>query len=137
MKLTSITSIAAIALLCAAIGWADDKKSEAQPPKAGGGHSVLMKKKLEYTQNILAGLANEDFEQIAKNAKILNTFGALEQWFRADTDAYRAQLKIFRFANDELIRLSEDKNLQGATLAYMQLTLSCVNCHSHVRKHAQ
>jgi hypothetical protein len=135
MKKTFLTLAAALAVMLAAIGFADDKQNPTK--KDGTGHSVLMKKKLEYTQNILAGLANEDFDQIHKNAKILNTFGALERWFRADSDAYRAQLKIFRFANDELIRLSEEKNLEGASLAYMQLTLSCVNCHSHVRKHAQ
>ncbi len=136
MKTTSITLALLVAITLATFGWAQDKPNQPEPKDAGG-HSVLMKKKLEYTQNILAGLANEDFDQIHKNAKILNTFGILERWFRADTDAYRAQLKIFRFANDELIRLSEEKNLEGASLAYMQLTLSCVNCHSHVRKHAQ
>ena len=129
----ALVILAGIAMLgVACYGVADEKK-----PEDGKHQSVLMKKKLEYTQQILTGLANEDFDSIAKHAKILNTFGSLEQWFRADCEAYRAQLKIFRFANSELIRLAEEKNLEGASLAYMQLTMSCVNCHSHIRRNSK
>jgi hypothetical protein len=42
-------------------------------------------------------------------------------------------LTLFQTANRELIRAAENENLDGATLAYLQLTLSCVNCHKVVR----
>ena len=98
---------------------------------------VLMRKKLELAQNILSGLANEDFDAIRKNAKIMNTFVRLEQWLRADQPTYRAQLDIFRHTNDELVRLADEKNLDGAALAYVQLTVSCVNCHKVLRDRAK
>ncbi len=52
---------------------------------------------------------------------------------RKDTKAYRAQLAIFEFANDELLRNVDEKDIEGAALAFTQLTLSCVNCHKQLR----
>ncbi len=31
------------------------------------------------------------------------------------------------------MRKAKDKNLDGVTLAYMDLTMSCVRCHQYVR----
>ena len=56
-----------------------------------------------------------------------------ECWFCADTPQYKGQLNAFWFANDALIQAADEKNLDAATLAYTQLTISCVNCHKQVR----
>jgi len=95
--------------------------------------AALMQEKLKQSQNLLEGLATENYTQIAESAKIMNALNVLEEWFGAEEAAYQAQLKTFRFANEELIRLADDENIDGAALAYMQLTLSCVNCHKHLR----
>jgi cytochrome c556 len=92
-----------------------------------------MKKKLEYTDEVLAALTREDFEQISKSARTMNNLGYLERWVRAGSPEYRRQLRIFQSANKQLIEMADEKNLDGAALAYVQLTLSCVNCHKHVR----
>jgi len=52
---------------------------------------------------------------------------------RASRPEYRTQLRLFEFADRELIRAAAEKNLDAATLAYNQLTVSCVNCHKIVR----
>lgn len=103
-----------------------------EPPAKHG--SVIMRNKLEHSQRILEGLANEDFEMIRHNAKIMSLFTQLEGWYRGSDPRYDAQLSLFRFANNELIRTAQDKNLDGAALAYTQLTISCVNCHRLVRE---
>lgn len=95
--------------------------------------SVWMKKKLEFTQNILAGLTESDFDKIGRNAKNMSFLGHLEKWARADHPDYKRQIGSFDFANAELIRQAKDKNLAGAALAYNQLTVSCVQCHQIVR----
>jgi len=110
-------------LLGVGASFAEDKEPE----------SYWMRKKLEYSQEILAGLSREDFDTVTRNARSMNALGQLEKWFRANTPEYRAQLKLFRSANEQLIRQSEEKNLDGAAFAYMQATLSCVNCHRTVR----
>jgi cytochrome c556 len=98
--------------------------------------AALMGTKLEHSKNILGGLATEDFEAISKGAKAMRALTALEQWIRADTPQYKAQLNVFWFANDALAQAADEKNLDAAALAYTQLTLSCVNCHKHVRGQA-
>jgi hypothetical protein len=119
----------ALVLLAGSAVIAQDSKQE-KPPS-------LMQMKLKYSQQILEGLSTENFEQIAKNARAMNGIGQLEQWFKADSPAYKTQLQVFRFANSELVRLAEEKNLDGASLAYLQTTISCVNCHKYIRTQAK
>ena len=44
------------------------------------------------------------------------------------------KLKSFQFPVNELVRNAEDENIDGAPLAFTQMTISCVNCHKAVRK---
>ncbi len=34
---------------------------------------------------------------------------------------------------DDLDAKAKEKNLDGATLAFLRITMSCVNCHKYVR----
>jgi len=108
------------------------------PGLLGGGEpqenaSIWMKQKLRASQEVLKGLADGDFQAIGANAQTMNLMSYLEKWVHADTAAYRTQLRLFEFADHELIRAAKEKNLDAATLAYNQLTISCVNCHKLVR----
>ncbi len=118
----------AVTLLAAAgtcwYAWAADE----QP------NSVWMKKKLEHSQSALRAIAMEDFDSLRASATAMRRLSDLEGFTRrTNAKEYRAQLQIFEFANDELIRHAKDKNIDGAALAFTQLTLSCVNCHKHLR----
>jgi hypothetical protein len=95
--------------------------------------SVWMKAKLELSRNILAGLTEADYNKVTENAKALNFSSYLEALFRADRPHYNQQVTIFIAANQELIRQAKEKNLYGATLAYNQMTVSCIQCHQIVR----
>lgn len=95
--------------------------------------SLWMSKKLDYSQKILAGLTKGDFEAVIKNAEHMEVVGFLEKWDRADLPEYRRQIRYFDDANKELMRQAGKKNINGATLAYTQLTLSCVHCHNILR----
>ncbi|MBX9789098.1 MAG: hypothetical protein K2Y37_09305 [Pirellulales bacterium] len=93
-----------------------------------------MKKKLEHSQSALRALALEDFDALRASANAMRRLSDIEGFARrTDAKEYRAQLQIFEFANDELIRHAKEKNVDGAALAFTQLTLSCVNCHKHLR----
>ena len=91
-----------------------------------------MVKKLEYTKQILAGLATEDFALITKNAEALNELGK-RRWTEEQSPQYRMQHQVFWFTNEALLDAAKEKNVDGATLAYTQMTLSCVNCHKLIR----
>jgi hypothetical protein len=105
-------------------------KAEDDP---GQKSSLWMRQKRQASQAILGGLAEADFESIGKNAQAMNLMTYLERWARADTPGYRTQLQLFEFADRELIRAAREKNLDAATLAYTQMTISCVNCHKLFR----
>jgi hypothetical protein len=110
----------------AGVGAQDEQKK--QEP------SYWMKQKLAYSQQILNGLAQEDYELIAKSATAMKGLNTIESFVRQRPEGYRTQLKTFQFSVDELIRHAEDDNLDGATLAFTQMTISCVNCHKELRK---
>jgi hypothetical protein len=113
-----------VALLACQV-WAADKEEDKG--------SFWMQKKLEYSEKILAGLATQDFEQVGKNARAMNALTQMEKWIRGGTPPYRAQLLIFQNANEQIIRMADEKRLDGAALACVQLALSCVNCHKVIR----
>jgi cytochrome c556 len=124
--------LAAAALLLGALSVCPSRGQE-QKPSEQEKASVWMKKKLEFSQNILAGLTESDFDKVRANAEAMRFLGYLEKWARADRPDYKKQVVFFDFANQELIRQAKEKNLDGATLAYNQLTVSCVQCHKIVR----
>ncbi len=120
----ALAAVIALSLIATSRGQEEDKEKP----------SVWMKLKLNYSQSILSGLAKADFGIIGENARSMKTLTQIEKWARRSEPGYQTQLMIFRFANEELIRLSDQENLEGAALAFSQLTLSCVNCHKQIRE---
>ena len=116
-----------VVLLLPAVLTAEDAKDDKEP-------SFWMKQKLKYSQEILNGLALEDYALIEKNAIAMKGLNKLEFFIRQKPEGYRTQLKTFEFSVTELVRNAEEKNIDGATLAFTQMTISCVNCHKEVRK---
>ena len=99
--------------------------------------SYWMKKKLEHSQKIFAALSQADFESMEASARMLGKLNQIEKFVRGRDSAYRAQLDIFRFAVEEVRKEAETKDIDGATLAFHQMTLSCVNCHKLLRAEIQ
>ena len=95
--------------------------------------SYWMTQKLRFSQEILAGLARADFDAINKNAEAMKGLSRVELFVRARTPGYRTQMRAFEFATSELLRTSQRENLEGATLAFTQLSVSCVQCHKELR----
>lgn len=93
----------------------------------------LMKRKLEAAQKILEGLALANFDAIVNNAETL-IFVSRQAAFRVlPTPEYELHSNEFRRVASELADKAREKNLDGATLKYVDLTLTCVKCHKHVR----
>ena len=126
--LALLTVVCGIFAYCA---FADDKTPE--PPQANENPSFWMEQKLIFSQKILAGLSRGDFDEIHKNATAMKGLNKVEYFVRREPPEYRTQLRVFQYATDEMIRHAEKSNLDGATLAFAQLTISCVNCHKQLR----
>jgi cytochrome c556 len=120
---TMLAASLAVLLLASGLA-ADDEKDEP---------SFWMKQKLNFSQAVLNGLAKEDFDLIQKNALAMKGLNKIELFIRQKPEGYRTQLMTFQFSVNELVRNAEAKNLDGATLAFTQMTISCVNCHKVLR----
>ena len=140
--------ILAGAALALSIAAAEDKKPATKKPEAKEAQtpegkiddknpSIWMKKKLDYSQNILAGITAEDFDKIADNARAMKGLGKFEAFVRSRNAAYTRQLQAFEDINDEIIRQADNDNVEGVALAFTQLTVNCVNCHKVLRQHVK
>jgi hypothetical protein len=130
----SLATVVVLLISLSAAPLLAQEKSES-PKKKVGFATVGMKFKLELAQNILTGLALEDFRAIAENATAMKGLNQIENFVRSRDTTYATQLHVFQFATDELVRLAEAKNIDGCSLAFTQMTISCVNCHKQLRKY--
>jgi hypothetical protein len=120
--------LASLAVVCALValassGHGDDKKKP----------DSLMKKKLASAQNVLEGLALNDFPKIADNADELMAISKAAEWQILKTATYELYSNEFRRTVQNMGKQAKAKNTDGATLAYVEMTLTCVKCHQHVR----
>jgi len=93
----------------------------------------LMRGKLENAKQLLEGLAMQDFTQIEKNAHQLSLLSTETDWQVLQTPEYRQLSAEFRDLANGMRTSAQQKNLDGATLGYVGLTLKCVQCHKYVR----
>jgi cytochrome c556 len=93
-----------------------------------------MRLKLEHAQKALEGLAKEDFEAISMHAQKISLLTQDENWQVLQTVEYRRHSDDFRRTSNALAEAARKKNLDAATLAYVQLTMHCMYCHKHVRR---
>ena len=96
--------------------------------------SVWMRKKMDYSQAILQGLAMGDFEAIRINGERMSLLNKVEGFVRRRNPRYKMYVREFEHINNEIVEHAEQENLAGVTLAFNQLTVNCVNCHSAMRK---
>ncbi|MGB2611155.1 MAG: hypothetical protein ACXWPK_18965 [Isosphaeraceae bacterium] len=98
--------------------------------------SEFMRRKLEFSKNVLEGLALEQYPMIEKNAKALKILSQAAEWevpMIPNATDYVALTSEFQRNTDELVKAAKQGNIDGATLAYVKLTMNCVQCHKYVR----
>ena len=133
------TTVTLCALGTAALVWsavgktlAEDAPKKAQPIKSLV-MRTFMKVKLAQAQAILEGLTVEDFDQIEQNATAMFLLTKAEQWNASKDAQFVQHSKEFERVTTKLAKYASEKNLEGASLMYVQLTLNCVDCHRLVR----
>jgi len=96
--------------------------------------AALMQRKLEQSQKVLQGLALGDFDLILKHAEQLHDISKLAEFRVIKTPRYEIFSGEFQRTSEALIKNAKDKNLDAVALSYVELTLTCVKCHKHVRE---
>jgi len=119
----------ALFLSAAAIGWyatlAQSKQERAT--------KEFMRDKLELSKRLLEGLAIEDYDLLVVQGNKLSAMSRESNWRVFENPDYEQQSITFRRHVDSLVKAAGDKNLDAATLAYVRVTMSCVDCHKLVR----
>jgi hypothetical protein len=132
---SDLRTLAAIALVAAAglgLAAADSLAQAAAPPEADK-VAVFMRAKLAHADHVLEGLAIEDYGMIERAAQELSLASLDSNWQVLQTEDYVRQSAEFRRSCDALKKAAQEKNLDGATLAWVEVTLKCVQCHKYVR----
>ncbi len=93
----------------------------------------FMREKLELSQRVLEGLATEDYDLIIAKGTSLSAMSKQADWRVFENPDYDQQSTTFRRHVNSLVKAAKDKNLDAATLAYVRVTMSCVDCHKFVR----
>ncbi len=95
-----------------------------------------MREKLNYSKDVLEGLALERYTAIENAGKALKKLSEGAEWevttIPNATDYVMLTTDFQRHA-DDLVKQAKAKNIDGATLAYLKLTMSCVQCHKFIR----
>lgn len=131
LKRTLLVTAAGLLALTAPHGIGQTPKVE--PPPLPN-EAQVMQVKLKRAQAVLEALAKEDFKTLEESANSLARISRATEFLRAyKTEEYEFQTRVFQRSADALAAKAKEKNLDGATLAYMDMTMSCVACHSHFR----
>ena len=121
----SILGLAALAPLF--MGAASGKRGTAD------GTAEIMRMKLSHSQEVLRGLALQDFVLIKTNASRMVRLSHAGGWMVRQTPEYELFTTEFRRSAEALVRAADDGNIDAATVAYAQMTFSCVSCHKYMR----
>jgi hypothetical protein len=114
--------------------------SRAAQPVQRHTRAEFMREKLNFSKDVLEGLALERFATIEKGGKALKKLSEGAEWEVAtipNATDYVMLTTEFQRQADELVKQAKAKNIDGATLAYVKLTMSCVECHKFIRDKAK
>jgi len=126
----------AVFVALAAGGWLVSPAEEQQPKgenKVNNDVRVFMRMKLDASSKILEGLTTEDFRLVRDGAKTLRQMSSAEKWRVSNDPLYRQYSLEFTRHAEKLDEQGNARNLDGATLAWVECTMSCIRCHSHAR----
>ncbi len=100
---------------------------------AGPSLRDTMRFKLHHAQGVLEGIATENFPLVATNSARLAQLARSTEWKARTTPEYERFTTDFLRHTESLRKAAQNHNADAASVAYFQLTVSCVNCHRHLR----
>jgi hypothetical protein len=93
----------------------------------------FMRVKLEHSKKLLEALTVEDMNLAAKSSQAISLLSQDATWQVLQTPEYAQRSQAFHRVADRLTEAARKKNLDGAALAYVELTMQCIDCHKYVR----
>ena len=111
-------------------------KDEASADKQDDPDPVLkkfMRQKLHASNQILEGLCTEDLEMVSDGSDTLMKMSGEEKWRVSNDIMYRRYSTEFMHAVEELQKEAKDNDMNGTSMAWVNVTMKCLKCHEWVR----
>jgi hypothetical protein len=138
-KRSVCVGLIAAALLALVLPATDGLGQPKEPPKGDKkeppptSNQLLMRDKLTYAKDVLDGLSLENYGKVAASAELMRMISKAASWHVLDSDEYTQLSKNFQEQAADLERHAKEKNLDAASLDYMRISLTCIQCHKYVR----
>ncbi len=121
----------------------DEKKAVAPPEKdkgsgdkkddpAGSLHR-FMRQKMQASNLILEGLCMDDMKTVSLASQTLLKMPSEAKWRVTNDMMYRRYSNEFVQAVEELQKEAEKNDIDGASMAWVNVTMKCLKCHKWVR----
>jgi hypothetical protein len=94
----------------------------------------LMRQKLELAQGLLAAVVTTNWPEMQRRGETLMRLTNDPAWAALKGPEYARQSQAFLTAAQDLVEAAKRRDLEAAPLAYVSLTLSCVQCHRYVAR---
>lgn len=95
----------------------------------------VMRDKLEHAQQILAAVVTSDWPALERQSRDLLRVADNPAWAAAfKTPMYARQSEAFLRATQDLVEAAQRRDLEVAPIAYVSLTLTCVQCHRYTAR---
>ena len=105
-----------------------DSKDDPEP-----GLKKFMRQKLHASNQILEGLCTEDLQMVSEGSATLMKMSGEEHWRVSNDIMYSRYSTEFIHAVEELQKEAEDNDMNGTSMAWVNVTMKCLKCHEWVR----
>ena len=94
----------------------------------------LMRQKLDHSQALLSAVVTSNWLELQRHSEALAAITADPAWTVLKTPEYATQSQAYVRALQDLVDAAKRRDLDDAPVAYMALTLRCVQCHRYVAR---
>jgi hypothetical protein len=94
----------------------------------------VMRAKLEHSQKILESVVTSDWAALERHSQELQRLTSDPAWTVLKTREYTRHSEAFVRATEDLIDAAKRRDLETSPLAYVSMTMSCVQCHRYVAR---
>jgi len=108
--------------------------SVAAGPAQGPELTRIMHEKLDHSQKILEAVVTSNWVELEIHSRELERLNSDPRWMVLNSPEYARHSVAFRQAAQSLHEAAARRELEAAPLAYVSLTLSCVQCHRYLAR---
>ena len=94
----------------------------------------LMRVKLEHSQQMLGAMVTSNWAELQRHSEELQRVAQDPAWAVLTTPEYVRQTGVFLRASEDLVDAAKRRDGEAAPLAYVSLTMSCVQCHRYIAR---